>query len=186
MIKIAERDTFVSISDGDQLNEGYFNGIGQQKVYLTSGDFANFTGCVFATRTGEEALSIYFGPGSTEKAYANVILPEAFGADKNIKFILYWSEVTGNTGNCYWKITYDGVPQTDNAALNEEAGDTGTDLLDGGKNSNSKIAIISHTTTSKTFNPGDLIQIRLERLGAEGTDTHTGDCAFLGLVIEAA
>ncbi len=27
MIKIVERDTFVSVNDGDQLNDGYFNGI---------------------------------------------------------------------------------------------------------------------------------------------------------------
>lgn len=125
-----------------------------------------------------------FPDAATSEWVSQVSLPSTFDG-KDLKIQVVWRQYDINGNNVYWKVFYEAVTDLEQMESEGTIGDTGTDLIDAetaGSGFDIHISPI-HTTSAKTFTAGDILQLCVQRLGADANDTSTQRAYLVGVII---
>lgn len=156
-------------------------GITTRYINLGVGDF--YTGTTTTpgqgSANGGNTSAWLFDAAATEDVYATFVIPTDYaGGAMTPKW--YWSMESATSGNVVLQLQVGSI--TDGVAISSS-----TDLL----NHQQTVAVpgVADTvelTTFNTFTPtaGSMVRFRVLRLGADGSDTATGDMVFYGCRIE--
>lgn len=133
-----------------------------------------------ATGTGPEAKALnnafgawFMDAAATETVVANPAVPPGW---RSFTLDLWWVNTTAGTGAVRWRVAI-GTLAAGQAATQEF--DTQTVITAGAL----AVATRSQYFTGLTTDPSGLMRIMISRMGADATDTLTGDAGLLGVML---
>ena len=156
-------------------------GITTRYMNANVGDFvAGGSGTpVVGSANGGNAYAWLLDAGATEDIWATITLPADY-ASGTITPKLYWSMESATSGNVVWQLQVAEVrDNTLSTSITNLLNHQQTVAVPG-------VADTAELTSFNTFTPtaGDLLRVRLLRLGADGSDTATGDAIVYGIRFE--
>lgn len=166
---------------GVEVEVGAATGVTTRFVNANTGDFnAGASGTpVLASASAGNAYGWLMDAGATEDIWAVMTLPADY-AGGTVTPKLIWEMESATSGNVVWQVQVAEI--RDNTAIGTIA-----NLL----NHQQTVAVpgVADTvevTSFNTFTPtaGDLIRVRILRLGGDGSDTATGDAVIFGIKFE--
>ena len=118
-----------------------------------------------------------FTDATTNTAYATWVVPQDWSS--GMIFQIYWKS-TAASGNCIWKISANWAPSGSDKETNAEDSGNLSSATNGADEVNYKLDPFSFSSAQH----GDVVAIKLERLGADGSDTMSADVELIGLVVQ--
>jgi len=136
---------------------------------MYSADAAVLVDANYAMRT--------FTDATTNTAYATWVVPQDWSS--GLIFQIYWKAAAAS-GNAVWKISANWAPSGSDKELRAEDSGEITSAINGADKVNYKLDIFTFTSAQK----GDIVAIKLERIGASASDTVNADIELIGLGIQ--
>jgi len=128
---------------------------------------------------------VFSGAATTKIQNGVFTLPSTFNG-KQLRFTIIWVEEVAGTNDVYWKVTYRACESGEQINAAGETGDSGTDMIATEINLADALSKSpTHTTSGKTFETGDALFVKVERMGGDGADTSANNQEYLGLLVEA-
>jgi hypothetical protein len=138
----------------------------------------------FATLDTRNSIAVLdFDDAATESAVFVGVLPEAASLGSGLIVSLRWMATTATSGDVRWSVAW----EKSNTDLDSDSFDTAT-AATAATNGTSGIVTVTNITctTIDSLAAGDLFRLRVQRIGADGADTMTGDAELVAVEIRSA
>lgn len=158
--------------------------IGKQDMFLRANDF-NATPTFSAGFTGGDVAYLSFVDATTTAKTVQIVMPRNWD-NGAVKVRMYWSSLTSATTNSVvWQVS--GASNADGDNIWNTFG-TAQQVIDANSLAATGIMNISAQTSSITIgstpSDTDMIVLKVERLGNDGSDTLAGTAVLLGISME--
>ncbi len=142
------------------------------------------TATAFATLDTRNSIAVLdFDDAATESAVFVGILPEAASLGSGLIVSLRWMATTATSGDVRWSVAWE-KSTTD---LDSDSFDTATAATVTTNGTSGIVTVTNITCTNiDSLAAGDLFRLRVQRLGADGADSMTGDAELVAVEIRSA
>lgn len=124
-------------------------------------------------------LTLDFDDSSTETVYTIYQLPHSYKEGSNVRFHAHWSPETTDTGNVLWEAHYRWIPVL--GAMGSFSTTTLAATANGTVDEMQVDTIVELDGTGKGIS--SMIQMRLQRLGGDASDTFSGNAQLVSMDI---
>jgi hypothetical protein len=138
----------------------------------------------FATLDTRNSIAVLdFDDAATESAVFVGVIPEAADLSSGLIVSLRWMATTATSGDVRWSVAWEKC----NTDLDSDSFDTATAATATADGTSGIVTTTNITCTDiDSLAALDLFRVRVQRLGADGADTMTGDAELVAVEIRSA